>query len=294
MTRRSEQIGLTLQRMRETPLDGLGEFFIRVNIPSYVLQVFEHGKVIRRQRVIVGANKLDDNKFKLLQGHLNRTPMMTTQLYRIEINPDWILPERITKGELIGAVKKDAKYLEKNRIRQTTLANGDVVYYQSAGRQNVLGKVKFLLTESKAIFLHDTRDRNLFRNRRRDFSHGCIRVQEATEFAKYLLVRDGHDGADIDRSLAAHSTQRGITLHDPIPLIIVYQTVELSQEGLPVFLSDVYRYDTAYSDGDLPPMQSTRWGHSLLRPHWVPKVPKETVAAWRAAGKPAPRDLKPK
>lgn len=294
MKRRAEQIALTLQRKRERPLDHMGEFFIRVNIPAFEVQVIENGEVIKRHRAIVGANKLDDNKVKLVQGHINRTHLFTTNLYKIDINPDWTLPERMAKGEIVGALKKNPNYLKQNRIRRTTIANGREVYVQAPGEGNLLGKVKFLLEESNAIFLHDTNDRWLFRKNRRDFSHGCIRVDKAPEFAKWLLVRDGWDPTDIDRSLDAESTQRGITLNTPIKLITVYETVELGEEGLPIFLSDVYDYDEAYEKGELPAKETIRWGHSKLRPRWVPKVDKDIVEGWRRAGKPAPRDLKPK
>ncbi len=292
--RRAEQIALTLQRKRETRLDGMGDFFIRVNIPAFEIQVIENGEVIKRQRAIVGANKLDDDKVSLIQGHINRTHLFTTNLYKIDINPDWTLPERMAKGEVVGSIAKNPKYLEQNRMRKTTLANGKQVYVQAPGEGNLLGKVKFLLEESNAIFLHDTNDRWLFRNQRRDFSHGCIRVDEAPEFAKWILVRDGWDPADIDRSLDAEKTQRGITLHAPIPLITVYETVEIGDGSLPIFLSDVYDYDEAYEKGQLPVEETIRWGHTRLRPRWVPKVDEATVEGWRRAGKTAPRDLKPK
>jgi hypothetical protein len=82
-------------------------------------------------------------------------------------------------------------------------------------------------------------------------------------------------------------------LKQPVPLITEYITVDISAEGLPVFLSDIYGYDKAYADGDLPPREYILWGQPRLRPRWVPRVPKEIVKRWRAEGKPAPRNYDP-
>jgi len=293
MERRAEQLGLAAMRMREAREDELGDYYIRVNIPQYMLEVVEFGDVIKQQRVIVGTNKLDDNKVKLIQGNINRTPLLRTEIYEVVVNPDWILPNRVSKGEIIGQLKKNPKYLEENNIKKSKLDNGREVLVQSAGDDNVLGKIKFLLRNSNAIFLHDTNDRYLFTYRHRALSHGCMRVEDAVGFAEWMLVRDGWSEAEVKDTFKKESVQRGMDLHKPIPFVSVYRTVALSDEGLPLFLSDIYRYDKAFYDKDLPPVESVRWGDSKLRPNWVPKVDKEIVEGWRAEGKPAPRDYKP-
>ncbi len=292
MERRAEQIALTLLRLRESAAPGLGDFYIRVNVPAFELQVVEDGAIVRRQRVIVGTNRLDDDKATLVQGHINRTQLFTTRLYEIVAHPDWFLPVRVEQGELKAKLAEDPKYLEKQNIRKIQLDSGREVYVQRSGETNVLGKVKFLLEESNAIYLHDTDKRSLFRESRRDFSHGCIRVDDAVEFASWLLARDGYEDKDVARTFRG-TTQRGFKMKKPIPLVTEYMTVDVSPEGLPVFLTDIYGYDRAYREGDLPPQVKVRWGHPSLRPHWVPKVPAEVVEGWRAAGKPAPRDYDP-
>ncbi len=293
MSRRVSQIKMALQRIRERPTGQLGDFYIVVNLPSFELSVIMDGKVIRRHRVIIGSNKLDDDKYKLIQGHINRTTLFDTQLHNIVVNPDWILPPRVSKGELVGDLEKNPKYLEENNITAQTLPNGRKIYVQGPGEANVLGKVKFLLTESNSIFLHDTNDPWLFRNRIRTFSHGCMRVDEAVPLARWLLERDGYDGLEIEQAFRAQKIQRGFQLKTPIPTITVYRTVEVNEAGHAVIYGDVYEYDEAAANGALPVQEITRWGDSPLRPRWVPKVDKKTVDQWRAEGKPAPRDLKP-
>ncbi|MCB9731597.1 MAG: L,D-transpeptidase family protein [Deltaproteobacteria bacterium] len=290
---RVKQLGLALQRLRESKVFKFGDVWLRVNIPAFELQLWDHGKIVQRNRVIVGTNRLDDDKAALTQGHLNRTKLFTTTLYEVIVNPTWILPSRVENGELKGKLAEDPEYLEKKNIKKVKLGNGNEVYVQGVGDDNVLGKVKFLLKGTNAIYLHDTDKRTLFRKQRRDFSHGCIRVDQAVEFARMILLRDGWDEKEVDRALGMKSTQRGMELHKPFDLVTEYVTVDVSDEGLPMFLTDVYGYDDDFYDEKLPPSVTARWGSPRLRPRWVPEVSKETVDKWRAAGTPAPRDYDP-
>ena len=295
LSRRRDQIGLSLQRLRESDIWKLtDEFRLIVNIPSFSMRAESNGQIVKRHKVIVGTNRLDDDKQALVQGHLNRTKLFVSNLYRVIINPAWILPSRITNGELVGKVEADPEYLDKMNIKKKTLADGKEVLVQGFGSGNVLGKVKFLLEKTNAIFLHDTDKRGLFRERRRDFSHGCMRVHNAVGFARWILQRDGWDDKEIEKSFKLERTQRGMDLKKPISFMTEYLTVDINAAGNPVFLSDIYGYDKAYFEKSLPPKTKVRWGDLRLRPSWVPRVKKEVVDGWRRAGKPAPRNYDPK
>lgn len=293
LARRIAQVELSLQRMRESHRERLTSNFIRVNLPAFMLTVYEDYKPIRQQRVIVGTNRLDDDKVKLIQGHINRTKLFGTNLYEVIVNPTWILPKRVEEGELKTSLEKDPEYLDKQNIKKVKLSSGTEVFIQGSGDGNVLGKVKFLLEESNAIYLHDTDKRHLFKKRRRDFSHGCMRVHEAIDFAKWLLQRAGYEENDIARSFRHDTLQRGFKLKEPIPLVTEYMTVDLLDDTHPIFYADIYGYDDDAIDGRLPVKETERWGSPILRPRWVPLVERSVVDGWRAAGKPAPRDHKP-
>ncbi len=293
LQRRVKQIELALQRMRESDFEHMGEYFIRVNLPSFLLKAYENGKVIKQHRVIVGTNKLDDDKVQLVQGHINRTKLFGTRLYEVIVNPTWILPKRVEEGELKSNLEKDSGYLEKSNIKKVRLGSGDEVFIQGSGQGNVLGKVKFLLEATNAIYLHDTDKRHLFKKQRRDFSHGCMRVDQAIDFGKWLLLRDGLSEADVEKAFSLKSLQQAFDLKKPVDLVTEYMTVDLAEDGRPVFYSDIYGYDSAYWNDNLPPTERLRWGHSKLRPRWVPLVDDAVVSGWRAAGKPAPRNLGP-
>ena len=293
MDTRVKQIKLALQRLRESRVRELGDYYIRVNVPAFELQVVEKGEVIKRHKVIVGTNRIDDDKVKLLQGHINRTDLFVTQLYEVISNPDWYIPKRVEAGEIKAKMAQDPEYLTKKGITTQTLPSGRVVYVQRSGEGNALGKVKFLLRKSQAIFLHDTDKKDLFKEERRDLSHGCIRVHKATQFAQFLLEKDGWDPKEVKRSIKAKSTQRGMKLKKEIDLITEYITVDVAEDGKAMFLTDIYKYDRSYYKKELPPQVTARWGSSVLRPHWVPKVPEEIVEDWRSRGTPAPHNYKP-
>jgi len=208
------------------------------------------------------------------------------------VNPTWILPKRVEVGELKSSLEKDPGYLDKQNIKKVKLSSGTEVFIQGAGDGNVLGKVKFLLEASNAIYLHDTDKRYLFKNQRRDFSHGCIRVDGAIDFARWLLGRAGFSEEEVDRAFRQEVTQRGFELKRPIPLVTEYMTVDLIDEARPVFYGDIYGYDAAFFERRLPAKETERWGSPRLRPRWVPLVDEAVVKEWRAAGKPAPRDYK--
>lgn len=293
LARRVRQIELTLQRMRESLNDRMTKLFIRVNLPSFLLTVYEDYQPIRQQRIIVGTNRLDDDKVKLIQGHINRTKLFGTRLYQVIVNPTWILPKRVEEGELKTSLDKDPAYLSKQNIKKVKLSSGTEVFIQGSGDGNVLGKVKFLLEESNAIYLHDTDKRHLFKKRRRDFSHGCMRVHEAIDFAKWLLIRAGYDTNEVDRAFRSEVSQRGFDLKEPIELVTEYMTVDLLPDGRPIFFADIYGYDEAAFNDRIPVRETRSWGSELLRPRWVPRVEGKIVDEWRASGKPAPRNFVP-
>lgn len=293
LAKRAKIIALGLQRMRESRTNDAEPFYVRVNIPAFQLEVIDGAKIVRRHKVIVGTNRLDDDKVRLVQGHINRTKLFKTKIYQVIVNPDWILPKRVEKGEVRAKLAEDPDYLKKHNIRRVTLDDGQVVLIQGRGDLNVLGRVKLLLEASSAIYLHDTNDRSMFRHARRDLSHGCVRVHKAVPFAKWLLAHDGWEEREIDKSFRYETTQRGMNLHHKVDLITEYVTVDVSDEGHVTFYDDIYGYDRDFLQGKLPPQVEARWGSPVLRPGWVPKVPADVVEGWRRAGKPAPRDYKP-
>src|SRR6202034_3483766 len=104
--------------------------------------------------------------------------------------------------------------------------------------------VKFIFPNDYNVYMHDTPAQEFFSKSRRDFSHGCIRLQKPAELA--ALVLRNNPGWKMDRVRAAMNgagTQQ-VNLANPIPVLIVYGTVIVTEDGLVHFYDDIYGYDS--------------------------------------------------
>ena len=190
-------------------------------------------------RVIVG--KAAGKKVKY-QGRIigeNQTPTLTSSIQKVVFNPRWYLTDRIRK-EIEGVAGADPAYLSKHGYVQVGSANSKSRLFQQPGPSNPLGRVKFEFPNGYAVFLHDTPKKQLFQRSRRDFSHGCVRVDKAMELAKMLLTDDENPAASKTEALLAGNKPQHIKLRTPIPIIIEYMPVAAMENGRVVFLGDVY------------------------------------------------------
>jgi murein L,D-transpeptidase YcbB/YkuD len=278
---RVDQLRATLFHLRESPSRrDEAQTYIRVNVAGADMQMYENGRLIREHKVVVGNNDIEGNRQRWHQGHLNRTPLMKTQLYEVVLNPVWIVPKRIHTGEFAS---KSTGYLQSKGIH----SKGDVLV-QSAGRHNVLGYVKFLLHNTNAVYMHDTNRRHLFDTDDRYRSHGCMRVSEAVQLAKYILkTRLNVGDAEFEAVLAEGKTKK-FALPQPIDVYVEYVSTGLDETGRLVFHPDVYEYDRRFAKGRLPGYARVRWGSKALRPRNVPKIPFREYERLYAAGGLAP------
>jgi murein L,D-transpeptidase YcbB/YkuD len=258
MERRVRSIELSLQRYRESEVRAGAELLIRVNIPQYEAEFWEGDRIVRRHRVIVGTTALDRNLQAGIEGKLNHTRMFSAEMATVVLNPYWAVPLRIKKYELDRELIKNPNYYQDNNFEVTELPNGEVMVKQGPGPGNALGRVKFLFPNEHAIYMHDTPKRHLFDRTFRAFSHGCIRTHEPIELAKWLLKRqNGWSPERVDQVLATKK-ERQVQLGRPVPITIEYNTVSVDEEGRVAFYDDVYGYDRAYWDGELPFVRSTK------------------------------------
>jgi len=293
MSERVRQLALSLQRWRESRSSrDRAKTYARINIPSFTFELYQDGKEVLRNRTIVGTNALDANREKWLQGHLNRTPLMQTRLYQVILNPTWMVPKRIRLQEIDPATESNPDLYAEKGYKEITLSNGEKRLVQASGKKNALGRVKFILEKTDAIFLHDTDKPWLFRKTIRDFSHGCLRLDNALDLAKRLSnMFEGTSEERFDRLLGSGRPQP-ITLKKPLDLYVEYNTVDIV-DGRPVFLIDVYKYDRYYHKGFLPPRQRVRYGADTHRPAKVPYIPHDVYQQLKAQGGPAPLSWPP-
>ena len=123
------------------------------------------------------------------------------------------------------------------------LASGALSIRQRPGSRNPLGPVKFVLPNAAAVYLHGTPEPELFSETRRDFSHGCVRVEEPAELAWWVLQdRPGWTRDSVTQAMCASETTRD-SLPQPMPVIIFYTTAVARPDGSGWFYEDIYQND---------------------------------------------------
>ncbi|MGH7477900.1 MAG: L,D-transpeptidase family protein [Longimicrobiales bacterium] len=227
---RIAELRLNLDRWRWLPQQ-LGERFVLVNVAGFELEVIEDGRTIEAMNVVVGQQNW-------------RTPIFADTMEFLIVNPYWNVPASILKDEILPALARDPAYLARNDMERT--ANGGV--RQRPGPKNALGKYKFMFPNADNIYLHDTPAGHLFSRTRRDFSHGCIRVERPEDLAR-LVMRLGtrRDPDDLAR-LAATTREQWVRLDNPIPIYILYFTAWVKDDGAVRFHHDIYGRDERLQD----------------------------------------------
>jgi murein L,D-transpeptidase YcbB/YkuD len=247
------QIELALERLRWLPEIGAQRFLV-VNIPAFELFAFDsaggRGAPALEMRVIVGRS---------LQ---TRTPILLEQLAYVEFHPYWNVPRGILLKEVLPQLGRHPGYLRsndmevivgKNEVLGDTvtprvlrgLASGAFSIRQRPGPRNPLGPVKFVFPNAEAIYLHATPEPELFAKTRRDFSHGCVRVEEPAELARWVLQdRPGWTLDSVTSAIQAPQTTRD-SLPQPMSVIIFYTTAVARPDGTAWFYGDIYKIDSA-------------------------------------------------
>ncbi len=245
---RIDQLRVNLERWRWLP-DHLGERHIRVNIPDFHLEARAEGGVEQEHRVIVG--KLARN-----------TPVFSGRIQYLVLNPWWETPRKLAVQDKLPLFRKDpaavqrlgfevmgadGKRVDASTIDWASLSAAQFPYRlrQRPGPLNALGQVKLMFPNPHQVFLHDTPTRGLFAKVRRDFSSGCIRVEDALGLTQWVLEQTaGWDRARIDAAVASGAETR-VTLSKTVPVHILYLTVVPGGSDGVRFIDDLYGRDPA-------------------------------------------------
>ncbi|HCT9311856.1 L,D-transpeptidase [Citrobacter koseri] len=252
---RAGVLALNIQRLRLLP----GELStgIMVNIPAYSLVYYQNGNQVLASRVIVGR---PDRK----------TPMMSSALNNVVVNPPWNVPPTLARKDILPKVWNDPGYLERHgytvmrgwNSKETinpwqvdwstiTPSNLPFRFQQAPGAHNSLGRYKFNMPSSDAIYLHDTPNHNLFQKDTRALSSGCVRVNKASELANMLLQDAGWNDTRISDALKQGDT-RYVNIRQNIPVNLYYLTAFVGADGRTQYRTDIYNYDlTARSSAQI-------------------------------------------
>lgn len=250
LSHRVQQLQYTLERYRWIP----GAFTqppIIVNLPEFIL------RTMRRQpapfltmRVVVG------------KAYRKQTPVFAGDMQYVIFRPYWDVPPSIQRAELVPKLRHDRTYLATHdfevvdgkevvtdgRVSDDVfdeLRAGRLGIRQKPGPKNSLGLVKFIFPNAYNVYLHSTPVPELFSRARRDFSHGCIRVQDPLALALWVL-RDDPDWNAEKIAAAMNGDQTiQVNLRKPIPVLIIYSTAVVEPDGEVRFFDDIYHYDAA-------------------------------------------------
>lgn len=253
LSQRVLQLELALERLRWLPELG-GEPFIGINIAMFRLWAWDPS---------APADSLVDMNVVVGRALNTRTPVLAEKMRYIIFRPYWNVPSSIVRNEILPAIARDPGYLQRHGMEivrgagdnvqsaETSspqnlalLRQGVLRLRQRPGPKNSLGRVKFIFPNDDNIYLHDTPATQLFGRARRDFSHGCVRVEKPVALARWVL-RDQPEWTPerIDAAMAGSSSQR-VDLTRPLPVIMFYMTAMVTPSDHALrFAQDIYGHD---------------------------------------------------
>lgn len=226
---RIEQILINMDRMRWMPQKPTGEL-ITVNIPEFVLHITNGKEKVHDMNVVVGKEG-------------NTTMMFNGDLNQVVFSPYWNVPPSIVRKEILPAMEKNPGYLASKNMEVTGDEGGLPVVRQKPGTGNALGRVKFLFPNSFNIYFHDTPEKSLFERDKRAFSHGCIRLSDPEWMANWLLRDETQWTPEKIEAAMNSGDEKFVKLKKPVPVIIMYYTAWVDENGQLNFRDDIYKHD---------------------------------------------------
>jgi len=247
---RVDQLRASLERLRWVNQEAV-DTLVAVNIAGFRAIFVKDGNLEWETRAMVGKN-------------YRQTPVFRGDIAYLEFNPTWTIPPTILRNDTLPAIKRDPNYLASKNIRVIDKAGKFIdpstvdwhqyrtgVPYtlrQDPGPNNALGTVKFIFPNKHFVFLHDTPHPELFSQAQRNFSSGCIRIEDPLKLAELVL----NDPAKYNRSaletvVSSRETQR-IRPSPKVPVVIVYLTADVHADGKTRFYKDIYKRDQKVLD----------------------------------------------
>jgi murein L,D-transpeptidase YcbB/YkuD len=249
---RLRQLQFALERWRWIP-SSFSRPPIIVNIPEFRLRALnDHYETELEMKVVVGG------------AYRHKTPVFTNYMTHVIFRPYWNVPLSIQRAELAPKIAKDRSYLADNDYeivnargkvvasgaavtseQLVLLRSGELAIRQIPGNKNALGFIKFIFPNEYNVYLHGTPAQALFSKSRRDFSHGCIRVERPEELAAWVFKDQPEWTMDRIRQSEKGTQTRQVNLEKPIQVLIIYATAMVNQNGEVFFFDDIYGHDAA-------------------------------------------------
>ncbi|TXC66002.1 L,D-transpeptidase family protein [Piscinibacter aquaticus] len=252
---RVRQIELAMERLRWLPPRS-SRPVIAINIPMFRLWAWDAG----------AAESVPALSMEVIVGRAVRTqtPVFADEMTHLIFRPYWNVPRSILRNEVLPAALRDPGYLARHDMEIVSGPGDDAKpvaatpeafeaaragalrVRQRPGPKNSLGLVKFIFPNDDNVYLHGTPARELFARSRRDFSHGCVRVQNPPALAQWLLKDQSAWNAERIAAAMEGAKSQQVNLSAPVPVLLYYLTAAVSpDDGMLHFAEDIYGHDAA-------------------------------------------------
>lgn len=260
--KRLDQLRLNRNRIVELLRDPIEERYVLVNAPAFQLEAVERYQVVQRHRVITGRPE-------------RPTPTLKATIKGLNFFPYWKVPDSVAQLDVFPRLVKEPEYLAKEQIR---VISGDfngpeidasmidwsqaeaskIKLRQDPGPQNALGLVRIDMQNPEGVYMHDTPMKQLFQQRVRPFSAGCVRVQDVFKLVEWIArFEPGWEQSGQVEAVLQSGQALDVALTRPIPVYFTYITAWVEPNGEVQFRSDIYNRDgqppAEVFDPDAPP-----------------------------------------
>jgi murein L,D-transpeptidase YcbB/YkuD len=244
---RLAQLKLNYDRLRAL-MSGVEERYVLVNVPAFQLEAVDKYEVQLRHRVIVGRPE-------------RQTPEVHATIKALNFFPYWRVPDSIATLDLIPRLQKEPQYLAEEGIRVFNGVNGPEVdpntidwtsaqattykFKQDPGEKNALGLLRLDMSNQFGVYMHDTPMKNLFDQRSRPFSAGCVRVQNVFDLGDWIAhYEPGWEQPGQVQRVIAGGQPVDLNLTRPLPVYFIYVTAWAEpSNGRIEFRQDIYGRD---------------------------------------------------
>jgi murein L,D-transpeptidase YcbB/YkuD len=253
--RRARQIELAMERLRWLPTLK-DQPLVAINIPMFRLWAADPSM----------SRPIPPLDMAVIVGRAvnTRTPVLLKQMSQVIFRPWWNVPRSIVRDEILPALRRDPLYLDRHDMEivrgpgddaqpvaasdhnVALLQQGVLRLRQRPGPRNSLGLVKFIFPNDENVYLHGTPAQELFQRSRRDFSHGCVRVEHPVALAEWILSSvPGWDRQRIVTAMQGSATV-AVNLPRPVRVVLFYVTATVMPgDGAMHFADDIYGHDGA-------------------------------------------------
>ena len=238
VTVRIRQIIANMERWRWMPAE-IERRRVEVNVPDQSLNLMDGDDVALHSKVIIGKKATP-------------TPILRMAALSVIANPSWDIPDDIATRQFLPRLKRDANYLASGNLslmdapadaavdwRKVSAGHLPYQLHQAPGPDNALGRMMLDSPNPFDVYMHDTPGKALFQKPVREFSNGCIRVEQIDRLASLVL----NDDAALDDALQSGET-RTLPLGHALPVYLLYWTAIAGEDGTVGFRPDRYGRDS--------------------------------------------------